>query len=89
MRVLEKGELEVRCPNDHTKFAFTVEDCFVRGVIVGMIHSGQFDREQRVFVRCPACKKRIDVTGRVSYEAAKGNADALCKCPGGRCHCED
>jgi endogenous inhibitor of DNA gyrase (YacG/DUF329 family) len=87
MKILKPGKLEVRCPSCKTEFEFTPADCFVRHEVCGMSHSGSFDREMVIYVRCPTCKKRVRVTGKVSAAACLGNEDKLCTCPGGFCSC--
>jgi len=80
--------MKVKCKNCKESFEFKHTDVFQRGVASGMVNSGTFARDWHLFTRCPMCKKRVDVTGRVSCDAVKDNEDPLCKCGPLYCRCE-
>lgn len=86
IKILKKGELKTNCKSCKCEFTFGTEDAFSRGVPVSW-NGGSFDREIYIFVRCPQCSKRVDVTNKVSASAVKDNDDPLCKCKGGYCNC--
>lgn len=87
MELLKPGKVVAKCKCG-CEFAFTPADAFKRYEICGMVNSGTFDRKEVIYVRCPSCKKRVRVTGKVASVAVT-NDDPLCKCEGGYCRCED
>lgn len=90
MKILEPGSLTAKCRNCGCRLSYEAKDAFKRGIVCGMINSGTFDREWHVFVRCPQCCKRVDVTEKLPLAAVPDDQDdPLCKCGPYRCHCED
>lgn len=87
MEILSGGKLEAKCKKCKTHFSFATDDAFARFEVCGVVNSGQFDRECCIYVRCPCCKHRVNITGKVPYEAVKNNKDPLCKCEGNYCNC--
>lgn len=86
MEVLSAGRMAVRCRGCSCLFAFEPKDCFLRYVPVRW-NGGSFDRKECIFVRCPTCAKRVNVTGRVSPSGVTGD-DPLCRCAGPYCRCD-
>lgn len=88
MQILSHGKLVTRCVGCGCKFRYQLGDCFQRGVPTHWdLYKGGFHRETHVYVRCPECKRRIDVSGKVPVDAV-GSDDPICKCEGRYCHCE-
>ena len=81
--------LKAGCFKCGTFFTFAPENAFARFQVCGIINSGQFDRECVIYVRCPACKCRVNITGKVPYAVVKRNEDSLCKCGEMYCKCEE